>query len=749
MQWDVKILEEQPKILIVTKNNSFFINLLKKRLEHLGGKVFLSQNHDALIKNFDYIFFINPFFYKEEELQKKNVFFIFFNQKPSKIKGYIKVIHILGDKFDEKTIEKILWFFFSKTSEKFLLINLPRASYKKLTLPKLWFPFSFHFFNKKNIFIIAILFFFMFHFLFIPPLFLSGYFFYKTGSHIKKEEIKKAKNSFNEAKNYFFLAKKLYSLSRPVYLLFSIAYLPDDLITIGEKLVAIGDNGFFAYDNGKNLLGLFFKKDKTAEEKRLFALRLKNLSSQLKKINQDLSLLIQKLSQFNSFKEKESFFSSLNQSITKFIKLYPYIEEIIENKNNQKFLVIFANNMELRPGGGFIGSLGILEVKDYTFEEIKIYDVYDIDGRLTVHIDPPEPIKKYLNLNHWFLRDSNFSPDFLENYKQAKIFLEKSVGWKDFSGSILITTTAIQKILEAFPPIYLVDFKEKITKDNFYLKTQFYVEKKFFPGSIQKKSFLSSVVRALIINIENASIKNLLLSLSQTLEEKQIVMAFENNEYQKIIEELGWGGRLAKPSCFSSFDNCNVNFLFPYEANLGLNKANFFINRHYSLKMVIDSYGKITNYFTILFKNEAKDDVFPGSNYRNFFQLLLPKSVIVKEIKKDGTLVEDFSLEEKKEFKKIGIFLEIPQRKTVVLEIVYQNENLIKDNFTVIQVIIQKQIGSLNSDLTLKLSLPKNISIINQNFFPLVKNQEIIYNSYLLSDKIFFIQLKKFMTQYD
>ena len=745
MRWEIKTLEEQPRILIIAKDNLLFVNLLKKKLEDLGGKVFLSQSPNLLVKKFDYIFFINFSFSKEEEIPKKNVFFIFFNKKPPKLTKDKKIVQLLGNKIDEKTIEQILWFFFSKTSQKFLLLNLQKIPKKKITLPKPWFyfSFSFSFLNKKNIFIIILLFFFLFNFLFLPPLFLSGYFFYQTGNYLKKEEIKEAKNSFTAAKNYFFLGKKLYFLSRPVYLLFSIASLPDDLISIGEKLVIIGDNGFSAYDNGKNLLVFLFKKNKTEEEKKLFALRLKNLSSQLKTINENLSLLIQKLSQLNLLKEKKTIFSSFNQSLTKFIKFYPYLEKIIENKTNQKFLILFANNMELRPGGGFIGSLGILQIKDYTFEGIEIYDVYDIDGQLTIHVDPPEPIKKYLNLNHWFLRDSNFSPDFWDNYQKVKFFLEKSVGWQDFSGAILITTTAIQKILEAFPPIYLVDLKEKITKDNFYLKTQFYVEKNFFPGSIQKKSFLSSIVRGLILNIENTSLKNLLLNLSQLFEEKQIVFAFEEEDYQKIIEELGWGGRLAKPVCLSSFDNCTVNFLFPYEANLGANKANFFINRHYSLKIVVDSSGKITNYFTILFKNEAKDDIFPGSTYRNFFQLFLPKTASIKEIKKDGVLVDDVSLEDKEEFKKIGIFIEIPQKKTVVLEIVYKNEKPITENFAVLQLIIQKQIGALNSDLNLKLSLPKNISIINQNFFPLVKNQEIIYNSYFSTDKIFFIQLKK------
>jgi len=750
MKLETKTLAEQPKILIVSKEKFFFINLLKKKLENLGGKIYLKHICEVVNEKFDYIFFINCFLEKEKDkLLKQNVFYIFFNQKnPRQIKDR-KIAAIKGDKIDEKTIDQILWFFLSKNSESLLSINLPKLSEKKINfsnyyLPSLSLSFHFSFLNKKSIFFIFILIFIIFHFIFIPPLILSGYFFYQTGKYLKKDMIKEAKENFAMAKNQFLLAKKLYFLSRPIYLLFSIASFPDDLISVGEKLLIIGENGFSTYDNSRNILISVFKKNKTNEEKEIFALRLKKIYSQLKNINENLFLLNQKLSQLNFLKEEKVTIFSLNQSLNKLMKFYPYLEKTLQTKTKKKFLIFFANNMELRPGGGFIGSLGILEIKDYTIEEIKIYDVYDIDGRLTIHVEPPEPIKKYLNINHWFLRDSNFSPDFWENYQKAKFFIEQSVGWKDFVGGILITTTTIKKILEAFPPIYLPDFKEKITKDNFYLKTQFYVEKNFFPGSIQKKSFLNSLVRSLIINIENASIKNLLLNIFQLLEEKQIVLAFDEKYQQEVTEELGWGGRLAKPICLSSYDNnCIVNFLFPYDANLGVNKANFFINRSYSLKMVVDAYGNITNYFTVLFKNEAKDDIFPGSIYRNFFQIILPKTAIVKKIKKDGISIEDVYLEDNQELKKIGIFLEVPQKKTVILELVYENSKAIKNNFSFIQIIFQKQIGALNSDLSIKLNLPKNFSIINQNFLPLVKNQEMIYNTYLSTDKIFFIQLKK------
>jgi len=745
MTWEVKILEEKQKILIVGKLNQPFISILKKILEDYGAKIFIIPNLPQSFKKFDYYFLINPHpSVKNYDLPKKNIFFIFFNQKPFSIKEK-KIIEIKGDKIHKNIIEQILWFCFSNTKENHLLINLPKIIKKQKNYESTSFVFSpFNFLNKKIFFVILIIFVFVFHFIFIPPLIASGYFFHQTVQLLKKEDIRNAKNNFSSAKNYFFLSKNLYSLSRPVYLLFSIAAVPDDLIILGEKLSLVLENGFLAYDNSKNIFSSIFEKNKSEDQKKLIFLRIKNLSSQLKMINDNLSILTQKLSQFDFLKKENINLNYFNEYLTKLIKFYPDFEKIISATTEKKFLIFFTNNMELRPGGGFIGSLGVLKIKDYTIEEIQIYDVYDIDGQLIFHVDPPEPIKKYLNLPHWFLRDSNFSPDAWENYQKAKFFLENSVGWKDFSGGVFLTTTAVQKILSAFPPIYLPDFKEKITKDNFYLKTQFYVEKDFFPGSIQKKSFLNSLLRNIIINISEVSIKDFATILLQLLDEKQMVLVSDQKETQKIIEDLGWGGRVAQPRCLSSLNkDCVVNFLFPYEANLGSNKANFFINRHYDLKMDIDSSGKITNHLIILFKNEAKESVFTGVNYRNFYQVLIAKQSNIKEIKKDGVLIDDFQVEENDKLKNISFFLEIEPKKTTLVEIVYQLNEKLPFDTSILQLIIQKQIGITNSDLTLTLNLAKNISVLNQNFFPLVKKQEIIYNTSLSTDKIFFIQLKK------
>jgi hypothetical protein len=748
MIWQVKIVDEKQKILIIGKNQTL-IYLFKKKLENLGSQIFISPFIPKTMKNFDYYFLINPSNnLKNKYLFNKNVFFIYFNQKPEKNLS-AKTIFIKGDQIDDQTIEKILWFCFSNTKEKHLLINLPKSKKKKFKLtPPNFFPHPsrlFYFFNKRNLFIIIFLIILFLNFIFVPPFLISGIFLSQTFNNFKNEDLEKAKNNFFIAKNNFYLSKKLYSFSRPVFLLFSLASYPDDLMEVGEQTISIAEQGFLAYNNAQAIFSSLFKKNKSQEEKQLIILRIKNLSTELKIIEKNVANLTQKIKVIPHLDQKKQLLTTLYEALTKTNKILPYFKKILDTPTERKILVLFNNNMELRPGGGFIGSIGIIRIKNYTIEEIQVYDVYDIDGQLIVHIEPPAPIKKYLNLPSFFLRDSNFSPDNWENYQKAKFFLEKSVSWKDFTGGIVLTTTAIQKILDAFPPIYLPDFKEKITKDNFYLKTQFYVEKDFFPGSIQKKSFLNSLVRNLIINLPQASIKNLSLNLFSLLEEKQMVLSFDDENLQKIIENLGWAGRLAKPVCLFSIDqNCLIDFLFPYEANLGANKANFFINRHFDLKIDIDTSGKITNNFRVLFKNSASSNLFLGETYRNYFQLLIPKNTTLKTVKKDGILIDDINIEEKDDLKNIGFFLEIPAKKTVLVEIVYELNTFLPANLSTLQLIFQKQIGLPITELNLTFNLPKNISILNQNFFPLVKSQKIVYNTFLSTDKIFFIQLKKY-----
>ena len=440
----------------------------------------------------------------------------------------------------------------------------------------------------------------------------------------------------------------------------------------------------------------------------------------------------------NSFKTQ--FQKGISQ-LRKAKKIFNLVPDLLGEKNEQTLLLLFANNMELRPGGGFIGSFGVLKTQYFGIKEFKIYDVYDADGQLTAHVSPPAPIRDYLNQPHWFLRDSAFFPDFYDTYQQATFFLQKEMGLSSWNGAALITTSAVRNIIGAFDNVLLPDYNERITKDNFYLKTQYYVEHDFFPGSTQKKSFLSSLVRQLLSQMETANPLYLSSAIIEGFDQKNMVLFMNDEKLQKNLDELFWSGRLATPFCpESAKNNCYADFQFALDANLGVNKTNFFIDKSYDIKTSIDESGLISTNLTITYSNTSLTDVFPGGVYKNYFQILLPTDSIVAKVQVDNQQLTTYTSESGKN-KTIGFLIEVPPQAKKTVSITYTSSIKFKRGKATYQLVLQKQIGAQSSDVHFALSLPKNMNLLNTNFSPLVKNSLILYNTDLSTDRVFFIEL--------
>lgn len=747
MKFSVETVEEKEKALIVSKVHYSFLSTLRSKLTQQGCEVFFSSQTPKRYSQFQYCFFINQDI--KQPTTAKHIVMIYINQykraeKLHRIKAQnLKIVNITGDNISQDHVDRILWFAFSSSAERYLSFTVPiikiqnRPHFSKLKILFILF------FTPRKIVISLIFFIFIFHLLFVPFIISSFFYTYNSYKFLVKGNLTSAKQEIQSGKNLFFIAKNLYTIVQPTYRLFSISLLPDQLVDMDEKALSIFTDGINSIETGQYIAKDFLNKNKSSEELTYMLLRIENLKNKLEDIEENLNVLQSKipfqLIKNNSLKSK---MANILDGVVKIRKILKYSDTIFAKDTEKKYLLIFANNMELRPGGGFIGSFAIVTVKNLTMLDLKIYDVYDADGQLTAHIEPPLPIKKYLNMPHLFLRDSNFSPDYSENYSQAKFFLEKELNIADLSGSILITTSSIESFLDAFGDIYLPDFNETINKKNFYLKTQIHVENNFFPGSTQKKTYLSSLTKQLLINLENASIKQLALALKKSLDEKQIAVMVEDPDIQQIIDSLYWSGRAIEPKCPSSIDNCIIDYLFPFDMNVGPNKVNYFVKHSMSQKTKIDNDGTIKNTFSIQFKNESSLLQFPGGKYRNYFQIYLPPNSIIKQITNNGVLVENYDIKNEK-FTTLGFLIEIDPQRQADIKINYNLPSMLKNGKGIYQLIVQKQIGSSNSDFAFELQLPTNVYVKNQNFSPLVKGNEIIYNTNLSADKIFFIELTK------
>jgi hypothetical protein len=216
-----------------------------------------------------------------------------------------------------------------------------------------------------------------------------------------------------------------------------------------------------------------------------------------------------------------------------------------------------------------------------------------------------------------------------------------------------------------------------------------------------------------------------------------------NKDIQKSIDSLGWSGKLITPLCALNIDACSLDMFFPVDANLGVNKTNFFLERLLNLKVKITSDGLVKNTATLLYRNNSSEGVFPGGTYKNYLQIYLPLGSKIKHITKNGTLVEQYDTEDEGLFTKVSFYLEVLPKASDSIEIAYELRDPIPKGHGAYQLVVQKQIGTPNTDIHLEISLPGNISLINNNFSAVEKDGKVVYNTTLSSDKIFLIEFTK------
>jgi hypothetical protein len=757
MRLKTEEIEKKEKVLFLYKGQSTVVDQFKKKLEANQFEIFSTDRLPNRFEYFRYIFIFDTSFDLRSIVDKTKspLFVVVFDDVPGykKILNFaetdshsIKIVLVSEDQltpgsilYKDEHIERILWFLLSSSKEKAL--NLA-PSLKPKKKPH-HVPRKARISKKKVILICFSLFLFS-QLFFLIPLFISSVYLYKSVNELKQYHMEKAQSYNQTSAPFLSLAKKSYAFAQPVLSFFYISVIPNNIISLEDTSSILISNVIDLNENGRTIASLIFKKSKSDQEIQTTAYRIKNLKIQIQNIQNHLDLLIEKFDY--PFKKAEDIRDQLIQGQRALKQLQPMLDEsdyLLGSQTERRYLVLFENNMELRPGGGFIGSYATLTMKNYTVTNLDIQDVYTADGQLTGHIDPPDAIRTYLNQPNWFLRDSNFSPDFPENFVKAEYFLEKELKTQSYDGGIAITTTAINNLLGAFGDIYLPDYDEYINKDNFYIKTQTHVEKDFFPGSVQKKSYLSSLTNQLMIHLENDVNKDVLGAFKKSLDEKQIVMFFRNEDLQKSIDQAGWSGKLLAPSCALPIDQCVVDSFFSVDANLGVNKANFFVARYFDIQTRINSQGLISKKALLTYQNDSSYEIFPGGTYKNYLQLLLPRDSQIKLITKNGTKIESYDVQNTDAFQTIGFYFEVAPKSRVVIEIDYDLTQKILAGKNGYQLIVQKQIGSLNNDVKLTFDLPSNVSIDKNNFSALAKDNKLIYNTSLTTDKIFLIELTK------
>jgi hypothetical protein len=340
--------------------------------------------------------------------------------------------------------------------------------------------------------------------------------------------------------------------------------------------------------------------------------------------------------------------------VDQILTLYPNLAGFKEPKT---YLVLLQNSNELRPTGGFIGSVGIAKFEEGYLSDFAIQDVYALDGQLKGHVDPPMPIREILGQEHWYLRDSNWDPDFKGSAQRAIWFYEKETGGH-VDGVIAVNVPVVVDILKATGPILLSDYNDRITAENFFGKSIFYTQANFFPGSTQKSDFLGTLGRTLMTKITTDSDVNpvaLFRAFSSGLERRDVLFMFADENLQRLVDHYGWSGRVFhEDGCTSSLSEfCLFNPLAIVEANLSVSKVNYFIKHEGTREIVIAPDGSVNENVTMQIKNTVNLTPEPnargiGGAYTTYMRFLVPAKTQINDITLDGTPIPSRDVKSKK-----------------------------------------------------------------------------------------------------
>ncbi len=398
------------------------------------------------------------------------------------------------------------------------------------------------------------------------------------------------------------------------------------------------------------------------------------------------------------------------------------------------YLVLFQNNMELRPTGGFIGSYGLMTFDGGRMSDLTVNDVYSADGQLNGHVEPPTPIKDYLGEANWWLRDSNWDPDFPTSAKRAEWFLDKEVG-KQVDGVISTDLFPIKEVLKSTGPIFLPDYNLSIDDNNLYEKTQSEVQDNFFPGTRKKGSFLTALSRSLLSEIgkvEGAKKVFILKSLFESFEERHLQVFLHDEKLQKSLASLVWDGSVINPSCGK---NCYADLVGLVEANVGVNKANYFLSRNLELSLNTTP-TEINRSLSVTLKNSANPSLELSGRYKSYLRLLMPSDATLLSVKSVSSGVEQMlspEIVETKGRREVGVLVEVLGGSSKDVVFAWKTDNTTGQNWKSYGLYFRKQAGVGDDPLHVILAGAQG-QIKTLPAFTLTREGDYVYNTTLRQD---------------
>ncbi len=421
--------------------------------------------------------------------------------------------------------------------------------------------------------------------------------------------------------------------------------------------------------------------------------------------------------------DMKNFNSNTIEQVDPISKMLIYLPQLLGLEERQRYLVLFQNPTELRSSGGWLSSYGIISIERGRVRGgIEVGDVYNIDGLLLPSNNngetqvPPADMGDALAINNWTFSLANWDPEFSDVALDAEKLLVESGKVGSVDGVIAVDVTFLQLLLNKWGGVEVNG--ELIDQDNIYTKI-FEIHNEFTPGSSLKSDFTKELVQVVMNRFFSLNINDLQdLSevMSQSLDQKHILLNLKNSQAQEFIISKGWDGNISKKSLATPAI---------VEWNWGANKANFFLDRVHTLNLDIVGPQEINYSYRLDLKNNSVSNTYPEGDYVNYLRLYLPLNAQIQTV--TGFEEGRYSTNKLTDRLEIAGWFNVPAGQGNQLDIQYKLDNQSSylpfssnDNFGELDLRMFKQPGTNEDKL--------NLTITHPEFWSITDNQELTVN---------------------
>jgi len=282
-------------------------------------------------------------------------------------------------------------------------------------------------------------------------------------------------------------------------------------------------------------------------------------------------------------------------------------------------MLVFQNNSELRATGGFPGSYAIIKTKNGKIEELRVPGggFYDLKGSLAAAVDAPYPFHLFSPM--WQAWNFNWFPDWRESAKKASWFYEKS-GGETVDTVIAFTPNVLEKLLALTGEIEMPEYDTKVNSENFVRMAQIEVELEYDKEENKPKKFIGDLLPKVVdklLALNSDELINAWQVLSDSLEEKHILVYLRDDELEKRVLSFGWGGDVV---------SVPRDYLSVIHTNVAGGKTDRVIEVEIEHRALVREDGLIIDKVILTKKHNGKaGDVFEGQVNQDYVRFYVPR----------------------------------------------------------------------------------------------------------------------------